>query len=126
MENYFEGINKYWFEKYLLFSKYDADIKMDKEGWFSATPECIAEHHASRCGKGVVVDCFTGLNAIRSTHVIAIDIDPKKIEYAKHNAAIYGVEDNIDFITGDSFVLAKNLKLQQDGLQEFLISDNEP
>ncbi|GJU65534.1 WW domain-containing protein [Tanacetum coccineum] len=116
MQDYFKDISKYWFQRYLLFSKYDAGIKMDKEGWFSATPECIAEHHASRCGKGVVVDCFTGVggNAIRfapkSTHVIAIDIDPNKIEYAHYNANIYGVKDSIDFVTGDSFILAKNLK----------------
>ncbi|GJZ47922.1 WW domain-containing protein [Tanacetum coccineum] len=116
MQDYFKDISKYWFQRYLLFSKYDAGIKMDKEGWFSATPECIAKHHASRCGKGVVVDCFTGVggNAIRfapkSTHVIAIDIDPNKIEYAHYNATVYGVKDSIDFVTGDSFILAKNLK----------------
>lgn len=47
----------------------------------------------------------------RSKHVIAIDIDPKKIEYAQHNAAIYGVDDRIDFIKGDSFLLASTLKV---------------
>ncbi|XP_071711306.1 uncharacterized protein [Rutidosis leptorrhynchoides] len=110
-------ISKYWCQRYLLFSKYDDGIKMDEEGWFSATPECIANHHAFRCGSDdVIVDCFTGVggNAIRfaqkSAHVIAIDIDPKKIEYARHNAAIYGVKDHIEFITGDCFVLAQKLK----------------
>ncbi|KAL0360838.1 UNVERIFIED_CONTAM: Trimethylguanosine synthase [Sesamum radiatum] len=49
-------------------------------------------------------------NQKRSKHVIAIDIDPKKIDYARHNAAIYGVEDNIDFVKGDSFSLAPTLK----------------
>lgn len=108
--------SKYWCQRYQLFSRYDYGIKMDEEGWFSATPELIAKHHAIRCGDGVIVDCFTGVggNAIRfarrSRHVIAIDIDPKKIEYAKHNAAIYGVADRIDFIIGDSFILAPNLK----------------
>jgi trimethylguanosine synthase len=42
--------------------------------------------------------------------VIAIDIDPKKIEMAKHNAAIYGVAHRIEFIVGDFFQLAKHLK----------------
>ncbi|PWA62081.1 RNA cap guanine-N2 methyltransferase [Artemisia annua] len=116
MEDYFPVISKYWRQRYLLFSKYDDGIKMDEEGWFSATPECIAKHHAYRCGNGIVVDCFTGVggNAIRfaqkSTHIIAIDIDPKKIEYAQHNAAVYGVKDHIEFITGDCFVLAQKLK----------------
>lgn len=42
--------------------------------------------------------------------VIAIDIDPKKIEMAKHNAGIYGVADRIEFIVGDFFQLAESLK----------------
>ncbi|PWA59319.1 WW domain-containing protein [Artemisia annua] len=115
-EDYFWDIREYWHQRYMLFSKYDEGIQMDKEGWFSATPECIAEHHAYRCGGGIVVDCFTGVggNAIRfapkTTHVIAIDIDPKKIECAQHNAMVYGVKDHIDFITGDSFTLAQKLK----------------
>ncbi|KAI3767420.1 hypothetical protein L2E82_17525 [Cichorium intybus] len=116
MEEISPIINKYWCQRYLLFSKYDEGIKMDQEGWFSATPECIARHHAFRCRNGIIVDCFTGVggNAIRfapnNKHTIAIDIDPNKIEYAQHNATIYGVKDLIEFITADSFILAKNLK----------------
>ncbi|XVE55889.1 hypothetical protein DITRI_Ditri03aG0193400 [Diplodiscus trichospermus] len=109
-------IGKYWCQRYLLFSKFDDGIKMDGEGWFSVTPEPIARHHASRCGSGIVVDCFTGVggNAIqlvqKSAHVVAIDIDPKKIGYAYHNAAVYGVDDRIDFLIGDFFALAPTLK----------------
>ena len=33
-----------------------------------------------------------------SSSVIAIDIDPKKIEMAKQNARVYGVEDRIEFV----------------------------
>ncbi|CAN4095384.1 unnamed protein product [Withania somnifera] len=110
------SLNKYWCQRYLLFNKYDDGIKMDGEGWFSVTPEAIAKHHALRCGSGTIVDLFTGVGgnsiqfAKRSKHVIAIDIDPKRIDLAQHNAAIYGVLDQIDFIRGDSFVLAPNLK----------------
>lgn len=109
-------IGKYWWQRYLLFSRFDAGIQMDVEGWFSVTPEPIAKHHAFRCGDGTTVDCFTGVGgnaiqfALRSQHVIAIDIDPRKIEYAQHNAAIYGVDDHIDFIVGDSILLAPKLK----------------
>ncbi|PWA76804.1 WW domain-containing protein [Artemisia annua] len=116
LEDYFLKIRKYWGQKYLLFSKYNEGIQMDEEGWFSATPECIAEHHADRCGGGIVVDCFTGVggNAIRfapkTSHVIAIDIDPKKIKCAQKNANVYGVKDHIEFIIGDSFILAPKLK----------------
>ncbi|KAI3758933.1 hypothetical protein L6452_06506 [Arctium lappa] len=116
MDEFSPIISKYWCQRYVLFSKYDDGIQMDEEGWFSVTPECIAKHHAFRCGSGAIVDCFTGVggNAIqfasKSTHIIAIDIDPKKIEYAQHNATIYGVEDLIEFIRGDCFNLAQKLK----------------
>ena len=49
----------------------------------------------------------------RNFHVIAIDIDPKKIEYARNNARVYGVEDRIDFIVGDFFQLAPTFKVGQ-------------
>lgn len=42
--------------------------------------------------------------------VIAIDIDPKKIELARNNAEIYGVADRIEFIIGDFLELAPELK----------------
>ncbi|XP_024971380.1 trimethylguanosine synthase isoform X2 [Cynara cardunculus var. scolymus] len=116
MDEFSPIISKYWHQRYILFSKYDKGMQMDEEGWFSVTPECIAKHHAFRCGSGVIADCFTGVGgnaiqfAFRSAHIIAIDIDPKKIEYAQHNATIYGVEDLIEFIRGDCFNLAQKLK----------------
>lgn len=42
--------------------------------------------------------------------VIAIDIDPKKIDLAQNNAKVYGVRDKIEFIVGDFFQLADTLK----------------
>lgn len=47
----------------------------------------------------------------RCRHVVAIDIDPKRIALAMNNAKIYGVEDSIDFIIGDFFQLAPSLKV---------------
>lgn len=41
--------------------------------------------------------------------VLAIDIDPLKIELARNNARVYGVEDRIEFIVGDFFHLAPKL-----------------
>lgn len=116
LEEYPASIGKYWAQRYLLFSRFDDGIRMDEEGWFSVTPEPIAQHHASRCRGGIIIDSFTGVggNAIqfaqRRKHVIAVDIDPKKIDYACHNAAIYGVRDRIDFLKGDFFLLACRLK----------------
>jgi 23S rRNA G2445 N2-methylase RlmL len=48
---------------------------------------------------------------LRSIHVIAIDIDPQKIAYARNNAAIYGVDGLIDFVLGDSIQIAPYLKV---------------
>jgi trimethylguanosine synthase len=42
--------------------------------------------------------------------VIAIDIDPVKIEMARHNAGVYGVTDHIEFMVGDFFELAPQLE----------------
>nr|GEW47001.1 trimethylguanosine synthase [Tanacetum cinerariifolium] len=110
-------VKKYWLQRYTLFSKYDQGILMDEEGWFSVTPEDIAVRHAQRTlSGGVVVDCFAGVggNSIQFAalgyHVFAIEIDPRKVEMAKNNAKIYGVENHIDFIVGDFLQLAPYLK----------------
>ncbi|KAK1440296.1 hypothetical protein QVD17_06121 [Tagetes erecta] len=110
-------VKKYWLQRYSLFSRYDEGIKMDEEGWFSVTPEEIAVRHAQRSvGGGVVVDCFAGMggNSIQFAalgyHVLAIDIDPKKVEMAVNNTKVYGVDSYIDFIVGDFLQLAPSLK----------------
>ncbi|KAF7142371.1 hypothetical protein RHSIM_Rhsim05G0109400 [Rhododendron simsii] len=110
-------VEKYWLRRYDLFSKYDEGVKLDEEGWFSVTPEEIAVRHAERSGGGVVVDCFAGVggNSIQFAkmcyHVVAIDIDPQKVEMALSNAKVYGVEDYVDFIVGDFIQLAPSLKI---------------
>ena len=40
---------KYWLQRYSLFQRFDEGILMDEEGWYSATPEVIAAHHAEKC-----------------------------------------------------------------------------
>lgn len=49
--------------------------------------------------------------ALTCQKVIAIDIDPKKIEMAKNNAKIYGVEKKIEFIVGDFLNIAHTIKV---------------
>lgn len=41
-----QRVAKYWMQRYSLWSRYDEGVRMDEEGWFSATPEVIAMHHA--------------------------------------------------------------------------------
>jgi len=109
-------ISKYWAQRYRLFSRYDSGIRLDPESWYSVTPEKIGEHIAERCRCDLIVDGFCGVggNAIQFAfsceRVIAIDIDPAKIELARHNARVYGVEDRIEFMVGNYFHIVPNLK----------------
>ncbi|XP_063307455.1 trimethylguanosine synthase isoform X2 [Pelobates fuscus] len=111
---------KYWAQRYRLFSRFDEGVKLDEEGWFSVTPEKIAEHIADRVTQtlncDVVVDAFCGVggNAIQfamaGMKVIAVDIDPVKLSLAYNNAVVYGVADHIEFIRGDFMCLAPDLR----------------
>ncbi|NXC96170.1 TGS1 synthase, partial [Certhia familiaris] len=111
---------KYWAQRYRLFSRFDEGIKLDREGWFSVTPEKIAEHIAVRVNQSfncdIIVDAFCGVGgnaiqfALTSKRVIAIDIDPEKLRLARHNAEVYGVAEHIDFLCGDFMALAAGLR----------------
>jgi trimethylguanosine synthase len=46
--------DKYWDQRYRLFSLYDRGVQMDSESWFSVTPECISEQIADRCLEGAM------------------------------------------------------------------------
>ncbi|KAJ0059293.1 hypothetical protein NL108_014407, partial [Boleophthalmus pectinirostris] len=90
-------------------------------GWFSVTPERIAEHIAVRVWSSfpssrLVVDAFCGVGgnaiqfALSGNRVVAVDIDPVRIDLARHNAAVYGVAERVDFIQGDFLQLAPRLR----------------
>uniref|UniRef100_A0A224YS65 Trimethylguanosine synthase n=1 Tax=Rhipicephalus zambeziensis TaxID=60191 RepID=A0A224YS65_9ACAR len=109
-------LTKYWLQRYKLFSRFDNGIKMDEESWFSVTPEHIAKHIADRCKADVVIDgfCGAGGNTIQFARVcrrvIAVDINPARVALARHNAAVYGVADKIEFIVGDFLEVAPQLR----------------
>ena len=97
------------------FSLYDEGCLLDRVGWYSITPELIANQIAERCRCGTIVDAFCGVggNAIAFAQtcerVIAIDNDETRLRLARHNAAIYGVADRIEFVLGDFLLFAKTL-----------------
>lgn len=130
-----KSLRKYWPQRYSLFSKFDDGVWLDEEGWYSVTPEKIAQHIATKCHDMLVqqqkstsgnkngftvIDAFCGVggNAIQFASmfekVIAIDIDPVRLRCAKHNAEIYGVADKIEFVLGNYIELAKNGALKAD------------
>ena len=41
-----EVADKFWAQRKRLFAKYDSGIKLDRESWYSVTPEAIANHIA--------------------------------------------------------------------------------
>ncbi len=106
---------KYWMQRFRLFSQFDLGCRLDEEGWFSVTPERIARHIAERSASDVVVDLFVGCGgnaiqfALASHYVVAIDLDPVKLSHARHNAQIYGVADRIEFILGDALTILPSL-----------------
>ena len=131
--NYSPRINKYWAQRYRLFSRYDEGIMLDEEAWYSVTPEKIAQHIAQVMSCGVIVDAFCGVggNAIQFAQtcdrVIAVDIDINKIAMARHNARIYGVLHKIEFIVGDFFHIGKYLVYQvSDHFTESFSSSSRP
>lgn len=81
----------------------------------------IAGHLAENtpAGRCILVDCFAGAGgntiAFAKTgkwkRVYAIEKDPATLQCAKHNAKIYGVENQITWFEGDCFeILKKQLK----------------
>lgn len=91
-----------------LFSRWEQGIRVDEEGLWSATPEALADQlvvglrgHVvdGTCGVGSLTLALARLPAV--TRVTAIDLDPGRLELARHNARIYGVSERIRFICGD-------------------------
>jgi trimethylguanosine synthase len=112
-----KSYGKYYTKRYTLFSKFDDGILLDKESWYSVTPEKIAEHIALKCIRKLkspnqlVIDAFCGCggNSIQFakyfTHVIANDIDTLKLINAKNNVQIYSVDKRVEFLCCDYEIL---------------------
>ena len=83
-----------------------AGTKKDEQGRISLTPEVLAMAMATSAKGMKVVDagCGLGGNAIafarHGCEVTAIETNSRRLEMARHNARVYGVEERIDFITG--------------------------
>ncbi|CAF9929284.1 hypothetical protein IMSHALPRED_007868 [Imshaugia aleurites] len=117
-------IQKYYHQRFSIFSKYDEGIWMTEDAWFGVTPEpiaCIIAKHidgTASVSKTILIDCFAGVggNVIafaqseRWKRIYAIEKDPTALACAKHNAEIYGVRDKISWYEGDCFkILRKEL-----------------
>jgi len=98
-------LTKYWNQRRRLFSRFDHGVQLDEEGWYSVTPEQIADHVGQRLTQLagtmsdiVILDAFCGCggNAIAfakqpNLTVVGVDIDRSKLRMAAHNASIYQI-----------------------------------
>jgi SAM-dependent methyltransferase len=87
--------------------KFTKPIVSNKEGLQLATPEIVAEYIAQRLKTDIIADLGCGIGgqviffARKCRKVYAVDKDPEKLQYAKENCELYGV-DNVEFILGDA------------------------
>jgi trimethylguanosine synthase len=97
----------YWDRRHSLFSRFDEGIQIDREGLYSAKPENTALHIGGRTRGDTVLDAFCGVGgsaigfARAGRKVISVDSDPRRLDLARHNARIYGVEASITFVHSD-------------------------
>lgn len=128
------SLQKYYHQRYNFFKLFDSGIQIDEEGWYSVTPEKIADHIAQEAlsiaktaaaavedsedatpKQLVILDAFCGVggNTIQFAKyfdkVLAVDLDPTRLSMARNNAEIYGVSDRITFIHGDVFEVLKEM-----------------
>jgi trimethylguanosine synthase len=103
-----------------LFSRWYEGIRVDEEGLYSLTPERLALEMVDGLN-GVVLDgtCGVGALAIAAARqagvrrVIAVDSSRARLDMARHNAGIYGVDDRVDWVHGR---LEECLPIQADAL----------
>ncbi|WP_406659847.1 methyltransferase domain-containing protein [Methanolobus sp. ZRKC3] len=87
--------------------KFKPAIVSDKDGIRFATPEPVAKYRAQRLKCNTIADISCGIGgqtiyfAAECESVYAIEIDPKKIAYARKNCEKLGI-DNVEFICGDA------------------------
>ncbi|EFN50699.1 hypothetical protein CHLNCDRAFT_37728 [Chlorella variabilis] len=114
-------LEKYWLQRYSLFSRFDEGIQVDDQGWYSVTPEVIAAHHARRAVEALGPDCvacdpFAGAGgnviqfALHCARVVAVEIDEGRMGMLRNNAGVYGVAGNTTFIRGDFFQEVQGIK----------------
>ncbi|KAF6526586.1 hypothetical protein HZS61_009630 [Fusarium oxysporum f. sp. conglutinans] len=97
-------IQKYFAQRYSIFSLYDYGVYMTDDAWFGVTPEPVANQvahdmYGTDQKKHILIDVFGGAggNSIafalseRWSRVISIERDPSTLACAQNNAKVYGI-----------------------------------
>lgn len=101
--------------------KFSKFIIADKDAYYMSCPEVIGQHIANQLScynSAIEFCCAVGMSAIqlakKMNKVIAVDTNQDRINDAKKNAILYGVEDKIEFIIGNAVDhnLLKNLSAE--------------
>lgn len=86
---------------------FEKPLYSDKDGIRFATPNIVAQYRAKRLRCKTLADISCGIGgqtiffAKECDFVYAVEIDPKKIGYAKRNCELHDI-DNVEFICGDA------------------------
>lgn len=94
-----------------------AGARLDAEARRSLTPEALAlvlgQRARLRASRVIDATCGAGGNAIGFARagcvVTAIELDPRRLARARHNAALYRAADRIRFVCGDARELVPRL-----------------
>jgi trimethylguanosine synthase len=103
-----EAVQKYWDLRYSFFARWDEGIQTDLEGLYSVKPEAAADAIARALPGKRVLDAFCGIGgsaiafARAGKKVITVDVNSARLEMARHNARLHGVEDRVKFVAGDA------------------------
>jgi len=95
---------RYW-DKLSLPEK---QMQIDVEGLYSMDLQSVATALAARIKADQVIDAFCGIGgaaiafARAGKDVLAIEIDPQRLEMARHNARMFGVDRKVNFQLGDA------------------------
>lgn len=101
-------ILRWWKRRFDLFERFDEGIQMDRESWYSVTPEEIARNQAKTCTCDLMVDAYAGAggNSIQFARtcgfVIGIDNRLDRLTgIFTPNTRVYGVSSRVDCVCGD-------------------------
>lgn len=90
-------------------------MSLDEEGLYSLVVEPVALRTASITPGQHVIDAFCGAGgsaigfARSGKRVTAIELCPHRLDMARHNAALFGVADRIEFVLGDAISLVPTI-----------------
>ncbi|TDZ74492.1 Trimethylguanosine synthase [Colletotrichum trifolii] len=129
-------LQKYFSQRYSIFSWYDEGVRLTDAAWFGVTPEPVANTVAAEmshttASKRVLIDIFGGAGgntiafaaSARWDRVISIERDAATLACAQHNAELYEVGEYVTWVHGDCFEYLDKLQNSPHELSEELRVD---